>query len=897
MGDIGLMSQALQTNAETVNVTTTDGGVFLSEQNGLKRADIVATKDIGLSAESGDLVLGKLETQNQKTVNSVTSSTNINVTSKKGSILAAINNSPLVNLQAGELTLSAAGSIGTNNKNLKTSVERIDLTNTSTNSATGSHIDNALALKSLKANVRGTNATFKFINNGQLTFDAVTGKLNLVGGLSESLNFTNDSSIAATQNILLDGLSLGTDQTLTLSATGYVNQTGTNPAIAKEINITAGTGIGVDQPLQTKTSKTTLKTTKGNIQISNDSSDLQVNAKALGNNAQISVEQSGNLLVNAAQGSGKVILHANNGTLNDSANAIIQGNALDAKGISIGSEENAFDTKIQGDNVQLNATSGSINYSNTGNITGTGLNATAAGDMNISNTGNVAFGTLSSTGKMVISLSGEGTDANGDIVNFVVNSAEGLRYAAKSMGTESNKLELKVQKLLIDTNSGGIYAVNSNGTGFSLVRAVASGSGSNINIETDKDLNLGVVESRGNSVSLKSGGKIEDARTPGETSPNVKAKSLELNAASGIGTQGDLALDVSYVAAAGGTGSVKASNASAIALDESTLSNKSVSISASDIIILDNGGRVINLQNGGTLSLNATGGNIVFLNQNDTLSLGGGGNITFVANYVSSDKGYNGAIVAGNLTTNNGGNIKLEAASNITIGMLDAGTQGNVTVISHNGIIVDGNGIAQNIRGNVVSLSAKTPDQNTALINRETAISELAAKEALVSSLTTLKKNNEQSLNSDKRAEQLAQTILKLAEAVQQSTQNDYDTQSAEADAIRTIYDNLMTAYNVAKIVADAVGLPAAIAQAIPFTGDGGSEATAKALEIAAAIAELAADEFDKRYLGPKKLMLKNSEINWLNIMPMSNPHSQILVLRKYTVNHLKLILQSLQMI
>ncbi len=853
VGDIGLLSQALKTNAETVNITTTDGGVFLSEQNGLKRADIVATKDIGLSAESGDLVLGKLETQNQKTVNSVTSSTNINVTSKKGSILAAINNSPLVNLQAGELTLSATGSIGTNNKNLKTSVERIDLTNTSTNSATGSHIDNALALKSLKANVRGTNATFKFINNGQLTFDAVTGKLNLVGGLSESLNFTNDSSIAATQNILLDGLSLGTDQTLTLSATGYVNQTGTNPAIAKEINITAGTGIGVDQPLQTKTSKTTLKTTKGNIQISNDSSDLQVNAKALGNNAQISVEQSGNLLVNAAQGSGKVILHANNGTLNDSANAIIQGNALDAKGISIGSEENAFDTKIQGDNVQLNATSGSINYSNTGNITGTGLNATAAGDMNISNTGNVAFGTLSSTGKMVISLSGEGTDANGDIVNFVVNSAEGLRYAAKSMGTESNKLELKVQKLLIDTNSGGIYAVNSNGTGFSLVRAVASGSGSNINIETDKDLNLGVVESRGNSVSLKSGGKIEDARTPGETSPNVKAKSLELNAASGIGTQGDLALDVSYVAAAGGTGSVKASNASAIALDESTLSNKSVSISASDIIILDNGGRVINLQNGGTLSLNATGGNIVFLNQNDTLSLGGGGNITFVANYVSSDKGYNGAIVAGNLTTNNGGNIKLEAASNITIGMLDAGTQGNVTVISHNGIIVDGNGIAQNIRGNVVSLSAKTPDQNTALINRETAISELAAKEALVSSLTTLKKNNEQSLNSDERAEQLAQTILKLAEAVQQSTQNDYDTQSAEADAIRTIYDNLMTAYNVAKIVADAVGLPAAIAQAIPFTGDGGSEATAKALEIAAAIAELAADEFDKRYLGPKE--------------------------------------------
>ncbi|MEN8427867.1 filamentous hemagglutinin N-terminal domain-containing protein, partial [Acinetobacter schindleri] len=851
--DIGLLSQALQTNVETIDITTTDGGVFLSEQNGLKRADITATKDIGLSAESGDLVLGKLGTQTQKTVNSVTSPTNINVTSKKGSIIAAINNSPSLNLEAGELTLSAAGSIGTSNKNLKTSAERIELTNTSSNTATGSFLDNALALKSIKANVRGTNAIFKFLDNGLLSFDAITGKLKLVGGVGESLNFTNDSNNAATQNIVLDGLSLGAEQALTLSATGYVNQTGINPAIAKEINITAGTGIGTDQALRTQTSKATLKTTKGNIQISNNSSDLQLNAKALENNAQISIDQSGNLLVDAAQGSGKITLYANNGTLNNSANAIIKGNALDAKGTSIGSEENTFNTQIEGENVQLNATSGSIHYSNVGNITGTGLNATATGDMEIKNIGDVAFGTLSATGKMILGLTGSGTDANGDTVNFVVNSAEGLRYAAKSMGTESDKLELQVQKLLVDTTSGGIYAVNSNGTGFSLVRAVASGSGSNIHIESDKDLNLGVVESRGNTVSLKSGGKIEDARALGEKSPNIKAKSLELNATSGIGTQGDLALDVSYVTAAGGAGPVKASNSSAIALDESTLSNKSITISASDIIILDNGGRVISLQNGGTLSLTATGGNIVFLNQNDTLSLGGGGNITFVANYASSDKGYNGAIVAGNLSTSNGGNIKLEAASNITIGMLDAGAEGNVTVISHNGIILDGNGAAQNIRGNIVKLSAKTPDRNTAEINRETAISELAAKEALVSSLTTLKKNNEQSLNSDLRAEQLAETILKLAQAIQKSTQNNYDMQSAEADTIRTTYDNLMTAYNVAKIIADGVGLPAAIAQAVPFTGDGGAEATAKALELAAAVAELAADEFEKRYLGPKE--------------------------------------------
>ncbi|MEG1709425.1 MAG: hypothetical protein RR285_12025, partial [Acinetobacter sp.] len=851
-GDIGLAAQAIKTNVENLTANTTNGGVFLTEQNGLKRADITATKDISLNADTGDIVLGALSTQKQQTNNSVTTATKATVSSKKGAILAATTNPAATNIQAGELDISALSSIGTANNNIKTNVDRVKLTNTATSSSVGSYISNASELKNIDASVRGTNALVKFANNGQLSFDATTGKLKLVGGLDESLNFTNDSSTAATQNIVLDGVSLGSEQKLTISATGSVNQSGTSPAIAKEITITAGKGIGTSQALNTETKKATLTSTSGNIQISNNSSDLEVNAKATGANTDISVDQTGNLLVANAQGTGKITLHANNGTLTDTTSAVIKGTALDAKATTIGSASNPFNTQIQGGDVQLIATNGDINFSNIGNIAGTGLNASATGNMAIASTGNVAFGTLNSNGKMVITIAGDGTDANGATANFVVNNPEGLRYAAKSMGTESDKLELQVSKLVVDTTSGGIYAVNSNGTSFNLVRAVASGSGSNISIETDKNLNLGVVESRGNTVTLKSGGAIEDARASGETSPNVKAKSLDISAAEGVGANSALALDVNYIAATGGNSAVKANNLSAIALDYETLNNKSVTISASDIIILDNGGRVINLQDGGTLNLTATGGNIVFLNQKDTLALGSG-NISFVANYASSDTGYSGAIVAGNLTTTNGGNIHVEAASNITIGMLDAGNTGNVTVNSHNGIIIDGNGTAQNIRGNLVVLSAKTPDRTTAEINRETAISELSAKEALVSSLKTLKKNNEETVQSDIRAEELAQRILTLAEIIQNVTQNDFDEQNEEVEDLREKFDNLMTAYNVAKVISDASGLISSGAQAVPLAGDGGAEATTSGFEVATAIAELAAEEFEKRYLGPKE--------------------------------------------
>ena len=115
-GDIGLAAQAIKTNIENVTANTTNGGVFLSEQNGLRRADITATKDISLNADTGDIVLGALTTQKQQTNNSVTTATKATVSSKKGAILAATTNPAATNIQAGELDISTLSSIGTAKK-------------------------------------------------------------------------------------------------------------------------------------------------------------------------------------------------------------------------------------------------------------------------------------------------------------------------------------------------------------------------------------------------------------------------------------------------------------------------------------------------------------------------------------------------------------------------------------------------------------------------------------------------------------------------------------------------------------------------------------------------------------------------------------------------------------
>src|SRR5690606_38374713 len=292
-------------------------------------------------------------------------------------------------------------------------------------------------------------------------------------------------------------------------------------------------------------------------------------------------------------------------------------------------------------------------------------------------------------------------------------------------------IEMQVQSLLIDTSKGGIYAFNQSPDDLNLIQARVGGTNAAIQIESLGNINLGVVDAQGNDVSIHAHGAIEDARASNDTRANVQAKRLTLRGDQGVGTRTDMALDVSYLSASGGVGGVKAKNASAIEVDAASLENKGasgVTIVATHVTILDAQGNLI-IMNGGNLYLEATDGNIVFLDQQDTIELQGGGSITLKARSESGRDGYKGAIITGNLTTQ-GGDITVDAESNATISRLDTGGTGDVWVESKHGLILDGNGVSENIRADKATLISSAPNFREAELTRDTAIAEYAAKVA-----------------------------------------------------------------------------------------------------------------------------------------------------------------------
>ena len=337
------------------------------------------------------------------------------------------------------------------------------------------------------------------------------------------------------------------------------------------------------------------------------------------------------------------------------------------------------------------------------------------------------------------------------------------------------------------------------------------------------------------------------------------ARELDISAPGGIGQQGKLDLDVSFLSAAGGSGGVTATNAGAVAVNSSSLTGKgasAITIVATAITVLDNSGGTITMD-GGSLTLTATSGNIVFLNQTDTIYLPGGGSITLTAmNKASSSvPGYDGVIIAGNLKTD-GGNITLQAQSNITIGMLDAGTTGDVTVASAGGVILDGNGTAQNIRGNNVSLTASTPSKYTAELTRDTAIAEYSARDAEAAAKLLQLNILIQQLKDYEALVTSATVQNSLAELTQRLADISATAQSNKVDSMSKVADGLNTALNAASVVRNAAAVIAGAAQAIPFSGDAGADAAFAVVDLVLSAATLALDSYERYSLAPQQDLL-----------------------------------------
>lgn len=851
--EVGDVSQALSTQSNTVNAISQDGGIYLNESNGLTVGTITASgddNDVVLNATAGNIAVGSITANGGS----------VSLTAAAGGI--SDNNGDATNVTAADLSLSSKNAIGTSGNALETDVDT--LTATTSAAQAGVFLSNLKALTKLSVTTPNGDTNVAF-SGGALIYNRNLSTLSLARTLGLDVAFSNTAS-----GYKLGGIDAGADQSVSLYAAGDITQ-GSGRVVAKDLSIEASGNIGsADTALQTAAESLSLSTRNGFANLANTSDELALSATANAANGAVKLSQTGDLVVDSVNATTGVELSAGGAITadEDSLGTNISAGSLKLTGASIGTANQALTSQVNGGAVNLTANSGDVNFSNIGAISL--LDVLASGKVSFQNSGDAVVGQVQAGGTVNFKVSGNVTDGNGDGANFV---ASGLTAAVRSFGTSGDVLEIQVDSLVVDAANGGIYARQSNGNLLSLVQLTSGGSGSDIQVSAGGDIALGHVDAGGNNVKLSAAGSIEDARSD-KSKANIVARSLDISAPGGIGQQGGLDLDVSFLSAAGGTNGVTATNAGAVAVDSSSLVGKgasAITIVATAITVLDNNGGTITMD-GGTLALTATAGNIVFLNQNDTIYLPGGGSITLTAlsKSDSSVPGYDGVIIAGNLKTD-GGNITLQAQSNITIGMLDAlgnaSVAGDVTVASAGGIILDGNGSAQNIRGNHVSLTASTPSEHDAELTRDTAIAEYSARDAEAAAKLLQLNILIQQLKDYEALVTSATLQNSLAELTQRLAEIAANQQSSKVDTMSGIADGLNTALNAATVVRNAAAVIAGAAQAIPFSGDAGADAAFAVVDLVMSAASLALDSYERYSLAPEQDKL--TELN--NTLDVAN--------------------------
>ena len=868
--DIGLNGAAVQTRAEEITANSKMGGVYLNQSAGISGLKIDAAKNVSVSTDNGSIIIDSIKTRREEN-----DDTEVRIVAKGGNILGLnsivssvlrLANELPVGVSPGQITasnvyLDAKNAIGLD-KAIELNTDNLSVVTRTNNNST--LLKNDVVLKSLDVDVINSKVDIE-MGAGKFLFDPVAmGKLEvLAANLMNSLTLiTRSATSSSDSNISIAGLALDSKATVSLNAAGTISQQGASPLTAKDVTFIATKGIGdaSGQHLQLKdVAKITASTNSGDVAIKNDAAgDLMLRATTTSGSVSIEhrhgMTPTGTVSIDLLS-AGKSASLKTTGDIRAEAGAVsvIAGQGMTLEGKSLNDNKmGPLVTRASGD-INLKASDGAISIRNTG--IATDFNADATGDITLVNSGDVAFGAVTSTmGNIGLTLTGKATDKNGNTVNF---SGKELTFSGASFGASDDALEVHVDRITIDTRSGGIFLEQPANKTLSVVRTTALGGG--VEISNGGDIGLGVVEAQGNDVEIRSiEGKIFDDRVDGEQRPNVRARALVLDAKEGIeGKNGNnLALSVSFLSAAGGDGNVAAENASPVALDGKTLaaSGGAVKIIAPDITILDGKGQIITLNNA-SLELTATRGNIVFLNQKDTIYVQNNnpsqGFIKFTALGESPQvsPGMEGVIIVGNLKTD-GGDITLTAASNITIGMLDTlssgGQLGDVTVASKSGIILDGNGLEQNIRGDLVTLSASTPTKDVSDFRRSVASGELSAREVRFAERTNTLDDTKSLLAALKAIVASNESDIIDLESEIASLERSIEALENTLAPIETSLEVAEIALTAAGVVRNALGFASAAGQAIPFSGDGGLDIAFAAADLAFSIADAAVLAIEK---------------------------------------------------
>ena len=443
---IGAGGNEIDTNADQLNLTTTNGSIFVNEEDAVTLNNVLASgagNDVTITNATEDMTLV-----------TVTAADDINLTAANGAI---VDDNAATTTTGDVVALTAANGIGSSGNEIDTTASSLDLAVNGTGSIFVTETDGVI-LTDLDTN----NGSITVQTGGATTITDVqaSGAGNDISITATSGNITtglvtaaDDATLNAANGSIIYGTSLITGDLVTLnsSATGAIGASGSRVQTqSNNLSAAGGTGVFLNE-------KNNLNIAGANITVGNGGTFDVASEKA--------ITVSGD--VNTANG--QIILTADSDS-NSTESISWTAGTLTADAVTVTTTGNigAAGAAIQTSAGTLNASStvtGDIYVSEANDVI---LQSVTAADGNI---------TLTSTGGSLLDDASQATRISGNVINFTAANAIGSSGANAQVDTSAATINAA------STVDGDIYIAEVNGVTLGTI-TTADGS---INITTGGD--------------------------------------------------------------------------------------------------------------------------------------------------------------------------------------------------------------------------------------------------------------------------------------------------------------------------------------------------------------------------------------------------------------------------
>ncbi|CAO3455988.1 hypothetical protein [Azospirillum argentinense] len=685
---IGSAATALGMNVSSLTASSGTGGLFVKNAAGLNLSSITTGGALTVIAATGDLTVSNLSYDSSKA---------LTLTATAGRIL---NGGSSLSLGSGSATLTAGVGIGTADAAFKVSTSSTGALTTNVTGAGGVYLDIAGSL---------TGGLTAAVNNGPVV---VTGSGNITLTNVAIATDAAGNSIAVTStggSITAGTVTAGANNgSVTLSATGnggkILAANGGSAVTGKTVALNATAGIG--------TSSARVGVGGAQVQANGGSGDIYLSttgatalAYAATTGGKIDVQAGDRLqVVNASTGGGAITISSTAvdadivaGSINAGSGAV----TLSSTGGWV-YDDGLAETRIVGGSVSLTGSKG-VGTSSRSVQTTTGSLTLASATGSVYVTDDTAAGvtvTSATASSGSVTIASAGTMTVQSVSANTTSGAVALTAAGSILGS-GNGTHVTGHSASLTATDGSIGVVTDAATGAgtpikmnvaSLTGLTATGSTPVISVDNINSaaLTLGnnlVTLGAGGSAYIRTAGNLDASAGLSMTSGNLLLQSggvLTLpTAAINLGTGALTLKGTTDVVAAGG-------------------SPRSLSITAGSLTFASG-------SSGGNTTLNTTVGTI------DASLTGSGKNLTVnnTGTLTAATLGANGTVTATSSTgmtatsVSGVGTVSLTATTgDLTVGTINAGPTGTITLSAAGGSLLTGNGTS--LTGGALNLTSNT---------------------------------------------------------------------------------------------------------------------------------------------------------------------------------------------